>query len=295
MKIGFLDYKDDAFSQDAKKKLDAFGYKTEFLELKQQKLPIEKRFDVIVDRAGFHYDFLHETMKATAMRGTYIINNPFAYTEANKIMDSMLCHELGILVPKTFFLPQIDEEWEANDPIQLPDWQEIEKEITFPAIMKSFNGYAWENVFEVSNMQQAQKKFDELKKTNAMLLQEKIEFTDYYRVFCINKKDLLIAKWQPAPNGRGKLLFVEPTQAESVRKKIEKQTIKLNERLDFDVNAVEWCIDKKGKPIVIDAFNEVPDFDKQSMPEQYYWWAVDRMVDCIKDKAEKQKRNRTFF
>lgn len=295
MKIGILDYKSEFFSQDVKKKLETFGYSVEFLELKQQKLPVKKEFDAILDRAGFQYDFLHETMKAMAMRGTYVINNPFAYTAANKIMDSMLCAELGIAVPKTFFLAQIDEEWEKDDPAQPPDWEEIGRELKFPAIMKSFNGYGWENVFELKTTDEAKKKFDEMKKTNAMLLQEKIDFTDYYRAFCVNKKDLLIAKWKPAPSGMGELLFVEPIQADNLRKKIEKQTIKLNERLDFDINAVEWCIDKNGTPIMIDAFNEVPDLDKNKMPEQYYWWMVDRAVDCVRNKAERHKKNKIMF
>ena len=295
MKIGILDYKKESFTQDIMKKLLEFGYHAEYVSLKQQKLPVEKKFDVILDRAGFQYDFLHETMKAMAMRGTYVINNPFAYTAGNKVMDAMLCAELGIKTPKTFFLPQIDEEWEQGDPVEQPDWEEMEKEIGFPAIMKSFNGYAWENVFEVKNPEEAKKKFDELKKNNAMLLQEKISFVDYYRVFCINKKDLLVAKWKPAPQGLGELLFVEPSQAEDLCKKIEKQTIKLNERLDFDINAVEWCIDKNSTPIVIDAFNEVPEMNKERMPEQYYWWMVDRVVDCIRKKAEKRKKNRAMF
>ena len=295
MKIGFLDYPDEAFTLDVKKKLESFGYKTEYLSLKQQRLPIEKQFDVILDRAGFQYDFLRETMKAMALQGTYIINNPFAYTTANKVMDSMLCAELKIATPKTILLPQIDTEWEQTDPIQQPDWDEIEKELGFPAIMKAFNGYAWENVFEVKTLEEAKQKFEELKKSNTMLLQEKIDFVDYYRVFCINKKNLLVAKWKPAPHGLGELLFVEPIQAENLRKKIEKQTIKLNERLDFDINAVEWCIDKNSNALVIDAFNEVPDLDKQRMPEQYYWWCVDRIVECIRDKAERHKRNKTMF
>ncbi len=296
MKIGILDYNTESFSQDIMQKLNALGYNAEFVLLKQQKLPIEKKYDAILDRAGFQYDFLHETMKAMAMQGSYIINNPFAYTSANKIIDAMLCAKLRIATPKTILLPQIDGEWEPNDPIEPPDWEEIQKEIAFPAIMKAFNGFAWENVFEVKSAEDAKKKFEELKKNFTMLLQEKIEFTDYYRVFCINKKDLLVAKWKPAPLGQGKLLFVEPVQAESLKKKIEKQTIELNKSLDFDINAVEWCIDKKtGKPVVIDAFNEVPDFDKTTMPEQYYWWAVDRVIDCIRDKADRHRKNKVFF
>jgi len=295
MKIGILDYKKEPFTEDIMKKLEEFGCHSEYVSLKQQRLPVAKEYDAILDRAGFQYDFLSETMKAMAMRGTYVINNPFAYTAANKIMDAMLSAELKINVPKTLFLPQIDDEWEAGDPAEQPDWAEIEKEIPFPAIMKSFNGYGWENVFETKTPEEAKKKFDELKKERAMLLQEKIDFVDYYRVFCINKKDLLVAKWKPAPMGLGELLFVEPPQAEDLLKKIEKQTIKLNERLDFDINAVEWCIDKNGTPIVIDAFNEVPDINKASMPEQYYWWMVDRVVDCIRQKAGKHKKNKTMF
>lgn len=295
MKIGLLCNKKEEFALDIKQKLEAQGCNVEFISLRQQLLPMKKEFDVILDRDGFENEFLRESMKAIAMNGTYIINNPFAYTAANKIMDTMLCSELGIETPKTIFLPQIEKEWEPADSVAWPDWEEIEQQIKFPAILKSFNGYGWKNVFEISSIETAKQKFGEIKQGTPMLLQEKIDFVDYYRVFCINKKNLLIAKWKPAPENLGELLFVEPQQAANLQKKIEKQTIRLNERLDFDVNAVEWCIDKQGKAIVIDAFNEVPDMDKARMPEQYYWWMVDRTVECLRDKAEKHRKNKTFF
>ncbi len=65
--------------------------------------------------------------------------------------------------------------------------------------------------------------------------------------------------------------------------------------LDLDVNVVEWCLDEEGQPWVIDAFNEVPEIRKESLPPDYYWWLVDRFVACIKDKLDPGKQNKTIF
>jgi hypothetical protein len=69
----------------------------------------------------------------------------------------------------------------------------------------------------------------------------------------------------------------------------------MNTCLDLDVNAVEWCIDENGLPWVIDAFNEVPEVNKEALPEAYYNWIVQKFVECIEDKLDSDQRNKTVF
>jgi hypothetical protein len=72
-------------------------------------------------------------------------------------------------------------------------------------------------------------------------------------------------------------------------------TVDLNVCLDLDVNAVEWCVDEDGHPWVIDAFNEVPEINREALPEAYYDWMVRRFVECIEDKLDSNQRNKTVF
>jgi hypothetical protein len=127
------------------------------------------------------------------------------------------------------------------------------------------------------------------------LIQQKINYVHYYRVFCIDKKDVLFIRWIPRPLGMGEYLYSDLKEIEYLKDKLTELTMQLNASLDMDINVVEWCVDEKGQPWVIDAFNEVPDMPKSRMPPDYYGWIVDRFVACVKDKVVSDKQNKHSF
>src|SRR4030042_371573 len=99
----------------------------------------------------------------------------------------------------------------------------------------------------------------------------------------------------PKPLSMGKYLYSDLNPIENMKDTLTKLTIDLNTCLDLDVNAVEWCIDEEGHPWLIDAFNEVPEIKKEALPEEYYNWIVQKFVECIEDKLDSNKRNKTVF
>ena len=152
MKVGILGSKDETFINDVISNLS--GVEVEFLYFRQQVAPIAGDHRVIVDRASFCHTFLKETMKNLALSGTYIINNPFSATATNKLIDIGIGSTLGISFPKTFVLPGANLTEETEEWIGEPVWERIIDEIGLPCILKSFDSYAWTNVYTLNSLEE---------------------------------------------------------------------------------------------------------------------------------------------
>ncbi len=293
MKVGILGSKNETFIKDIASKLS--GVDVEFLYFRQQVAPISGDYKVIVDRASFCHTFLKETMKNLALSGTYIINNPFAATATNKLIDIGISSALGISVPKTLVLPGANLTDETEEWVGEPVWERVIDEVGLPCILKPFDGYAWTNVYTVNSLEELRRVYYSMNPSQVMLIQKMIRYEDYYRAFCFSKKDVLFVKWAPKPFSMGQYFYSDLKPIERIKDNLTRLTIDLNVCLDLDVNAVEWCIDREGQPWLIDAFNEVPEINKEALPEMYYNWIVQKFVDCIEDKLNSNQRNKSVF
>lgn len=292
-KIGILELKDDPFIIDVVSKLSEFP--VEFLSFAEQPVPISSDYSVVVDRLSFRFPYLKEMVKTMSLDGTYVVNNPFAASANNKLVDAKVFQSLGIPVPKSFVVsgPELNEEIAGM--ITQPFWDRIADEVGFPCFFKPIDGYGWDDVYEVKNLEELKERHTSVGLGKIWLVQQKVNHVHYYRVFCIDQKDVLFVRWIPRPLGMGEYLYTDLKEIEEIKGKLTEQTIRLNGCLDMDTNVVEWCVDEKGQPWVIDAFNEVPDMPKSRMPPEYYWWIVDRFVACIKDKLTTGKKNKHSF
>lgn len=292
-KIGILELRDDPFIIDVVSKLGE--YCVEFLSFAESAVPISSDYRVIIDRLSFRFPYLKEMVKNLSLDGTYVVNNPFAATTTNKLVDARISQLLGIPSPKSMVIPGPELQEEITGVIAEPSWNRIADEVGFPCFLKPVDGYGWEDVFEVNTPEQLKQCYVSAGAGKIWLVQRKVLFKLYYRVFCINQRDVLFIKWIPKPLGLGEYLYTDLKEIDDIREQLTQQTIQLNSYLDMDINVVEWCVDNNGQAWVIDAFNEVPDMPKSRMPHEYYWWIVDRFVDCIKDKLSSDKRNKHFF
>ncbi len=268
MKIGVLESRHDPFINDVISRLK--GLEVEFLSFREQPVPITSDYKVIVDRMSYRHTYLQEMMKSLALGGTYVINNPFSATVVNKLVDAKICSLLGIPLPKTIVLPDIAIQEEDDDIVPEPDWERVVNDIGLPCMIKPFNGYAWENVYRVDSLNELKHLYDSMRSKHVLLVQELIKYIDYYRVFCINKRDVLFIKWIPKPFGTGEYLYSDLKPLEKIKEALTEMTIKLNSSLDLDLNVVEWCLCESGISLVIDDDNEVPDIDKLQIAEVYY-------------------------
>jgi hypothetical protein len=293
MDIGILESKSDRFMNDVVSRLSDVS--VEFISTLGERIPIERSYRVVVDRISFRCYFLREIVKSLSLKGTYIINNPFAASSTNKIIEIQLGSKLGLTFPKTIMLPDQSSVDETDGLVFQPSLDQVAGELGFPCILKPFDGYAWDDVHVVNSAEELSQVYYSLRSRRILLAQQMIKFRDYYRVFCFDKQDVLFIKWIPRPLAMGHYLDSDTSNVGDARYRLTELTIKLNQTLDLDVNVVEWCVDEEGRWWVIDAFNEVPDVIPEAIPPDYYTWIVDRFAACVRDKLDTPKKNRVPF
>lgn len=292
-KIGILELNTDPFIVDVASKLD--GLPVEFLAFAEQPVPISSDYKVVLDRLSYCYPYLKEMVRNMSLDGSYVINNPFSAAVDNKLMEATVCQALGIPFPKSIVLPGPSLQEESFGVVTEPSWERICDELGFPCILKPIDGYGWEDVFVLNSLEELQERHRNVGGGRTWLVQEKVQYNRYYRIFCIDKQDLLFIKWNPKPYGLGEYLLTELKEIEPVRDTLTEQIVRLNSCLDLDINTIEWCIDKDDRAWVVDAFNEVPDVPEDRLPPQYYEWIVDRFASCIRNKLEPGKNNKMIF
>ncbi|MBI4331572.1 MAG: hypothetical protein HY673_09855 [Chloroflexi bacterium] len=293
MKIGILESKQDPFIQDVAARLGDF--ELDFPSFNAQQVPVRGDWVAIIDRISFSNTYLREIVKNLSLGGAYVLNNPFAAFATNKLVELKICQALGISYPRSVLLPNQFWREDLGEIVREPDFDAVVSHVGLPCVVKPFDGYGWENVFFISSLPELKDIYQTKKQDHVLLVQEQIRYVDYYRAFCINKRDVLFIKWVPRPFAMGQYLVSDLKPIESQLGALTQQTTVLNAVLDLDVNAVEWCIDETGKTWMIEAFNEVPDIDKKSIPEPYYAWIVEKFANCVIDKAVTRARNKSIF
>jgi hypothetical protein len=282
MKIGVLEYRDEKFINDVMARLPD----SEFVNFGVTDTPLEKIYDVLIDRLSFQNEFFRSIVKMYSLKGTYVINNPFSCSCDDKCLQNQISQRLGIPTPKTVLVPPIYREENYTDVVKDIDWSVFKN---FPLVLKPYDGYAWDDVYIVRSPQEIGNLLSASGSNKLFIAQEYLEYDTYLRCFCINKSDILFIEYDPAKRA---YLKTELKQIDSLKPQITEWMIKLNEALDYDINTVEWAI-KDSNATMIDALNEVPEVLPQSIPPDYYKWIVDKFVECVNDKFG--KKNKMIF
>lgn len=293
MIVGILEHKSDRFINDVISRLS--DIQVEFISTTGESVPMESTYRVVVDRLSFRYPFLRELMKSLSLGGAYVINNPFTSSLTNKFIEIQSGSRLRLPFPKTIILPDKSSQDETENLVSHPLLEQVTEAVGLPCILKPFDGYAWEDVYVVNSIDELREKYHSLYSNRILMAQQMIKYTEYLRVFCINKRDVLIIKWIPKPLGMGHYLHSDTDSLGDGKNTLTKLTIQLNTLLDLDMNVVEWCVDGEGKWWIIDAFNEVPEVISEALPQDYYTWIVDKFAECISEKLYSDTRNRVPF
>ncbi len=288
-KIGILELNSDPFANDVASRLADLPL--EFLSFAEARAPVSTDCRVVIDRMSYDHAYLKELLKNMSLDGTYVINNPFAASVNSKLVEARVCQALGIPTPRSIVLPDPALRGESPGVVQEPAWERIADELGLPCILKPVYGFGWVDVYEVGTLAELKQRYA-AGAGRIWLAQQKVGYTRYYRVFCIDRQDVLFINWIPRPFGMGEYLATPASDGDS---RLAEQIIRLNSCLDMDINVVEWCLDARGQGWVIEALNEVPDMPKDRLPPEHYWWVVDRLAACARGKLQDGKSNRTVF
>ncbi len=250
-------------------------------------------YDVIVDRISQDVPFYRAFLKNAAITGTAVVNNPFWWSADEKFFNNALATKIGVPVPKTVILPSRELPDDTSDDsfsnLAYPlNWKEIFDYVGFPAYMKPFSGGGWKNVYRLDSMEDFFEKHAETKQL-VMLLQEEIVFDQYYRCYCIGRKDVRIMPYEPRnPHHLRYVASFSPSAA--LLKEMTKIVLKINDYLGYEFNTVELAI-RDGIPYAIDFCNPAPDADLKSVGEENFEWVVETAANYAIELAL-QKNNK---
>jgi hypothetical protein len=167
------------------------------------------------------------------------------------------------------------------------DWDGIFDYIGFPAYMKPYAGGGWKNVYRLENKEEFWQKHQETGQL-VMMLQEEIVFQDYYRVYCLGCKDVLIMPYEPRNPHHLRYVVENPNRDKKLMAKIKEYTLKLCKGLGYDFNTVEFAI-RDGIPYAIDFGNPAPDAEYTSVGPENFEWVVETSAKMAIAAAKKQK------
>jgi hypothetical protein len=245
-------------------------------------------YDVIIDRISQDVPFYRAYLKNAALCGTAVINNPFWWSADEKFFNNALMTKLNVAVPKTVLLPSNQHPDDTNSDsyrnlVYPMDWEAIFNYVGFPAFFKPFAGGGWKNVYRLENADDFFKAYSETGQL-VMMLQEEINFTEYFRCYCIDRSQVHIMRYSPKePHHLRYVKKPEPID-EKMLVKLTESVLSINYALGYDFNTVELAI-RNGVPYAIDFCNPAPDADLNSVGNENFEWIVEAAADMAINRA----------
>ncbi|HMQ47849.1 MAG TPA: hypothetical protein PKA00_10360 [Saprospiraceae bacterium] len=290
-KIGILFGQERSFPQAFVERVNAKnvdGIVAEPVKIAKVVQAAPTEYAVIFDRISQDVPFYRAYLKNAAACGTAVINNPFWWSADEKFFNNVLAEQIGVPVPKTVLLPSrehpTDTSAESFTNLAFPlDWEGIFKYVGFPAFMKPFAGGGWKNVYKLNSMEDFFDKFQETEQL-VMMLQEAIDFTAYFRCYCIGRKYVRIMHYEPR-NPHHLRYVANHDVSDEMMKLMESYVLKINESLGYDFNTVELAI-RDGVPYAIDFCNPAPDADVHSVGQENFEWVVEHAALYAIERAQ---------
>ncbi len=289
-KIGILFGKERSFPKAFVDRVNAEnveGISAEFVTIDKVMQAKPTDYAVIIDRISQDVPFYRAYLKNAAACGTAVINNPFWWSADEKFLNNVLAEKVGVPVPKTVLLPSKEHPEDTNEQsfsnLAFPlDWGSIFNYVGFPAFMKPFAGGGWKNVYELDSVETFFEKYSETHRL-VMMLQEAIDFTSYFRCYCIGRKYVKIMHYEPR-NPFHLRYAAKFDVSEELLNTIHYYTLRLNEVLGYDFNTVEFAV-KDGVPYAIDFCNPAPDAAVDSVGEENFEWVVENSAKYAIERA----------
>jgi len=263
--------------------------RAEFLQVGSVMLEDPAQYTLIIDRISQDIPFYRAMLKNAVLNGTRVINNPFWWTADDKFFNYALARKLGVAVPKTAILPTKSHppgtsSMSMRNLIYPLNWEETFDYIGFPAWLKPYDGGGWKHVYKVHSQDEFFSRYDQTGDI-CMMLQEGIEFEEYYRCYVVGRQYVHIMPYEPRnPSHLRYEAGFSPSPA--MKDRITQDCITLCEALGYDINTVEFAV-RDGIPYAIDFMNPAPDAELSSVGEANFHWFVETVATYAIQEALK--------
>ena len=263
--------------------------RAEFVTLDVVKMNAAPGYDVILDRISHEVPFYRSFLKWAAIKGTYVVNNPFWWSADDKFIDNIIAENVGVAVPRSVILPHNQHPPNTSSDsfrnLKFPvDWDAVFEYVGFPAFLKPFDGGGWRAVTKVTSPESFFLAYNG-SGDDCMMLQEGIEYDAYYRCYGIGRRDVHIMPYNPAAAPHLRYHDVpDGPHDPALLDRIQRDVLAICRTLGYDMNTVEFAV-RDGIPYAIDFMNPAPDADYHSVGEENFEWVVKHMAAFLVEKA----------
>ena len=245
-------------------------------------------YDLVLDRISQDVPFYRTLLKALAARGTQVINNPFWWSADDKFIGNVIAEAAGVAVPRTVLLPHHEHppgtSSESFTNLEYPiDWAQVYDYLGFPIFMKPAHGGGWKDVYRVTSPDEFMAAYARTH-TLTMIAQEAIEFTTYFRCYCLGRSRVRIMQYDPKqPHERRYVRNAAPPDPGLVAR-VTRDCQALTGALGYDFDTLEFAV-RDGVPVAIDFMNPAPDADLASIGPDNFGWIVDAATDFLIERV----------
>jgi len=259
----------------------------------------DPEYDAILDRISHEVPFYRSYLKWASLHGTYVVNNPFWWSADDKFIDNVIAERAGVAVPRSVILPHKEHPPNTSEEtfrnLDYPiDWDEVFEYIGFPAFLKPYDGGGWRGVTKIHSPDEMFAAYDQ-SGIDCMMLQEGIEYEEYYRCYGIGREEAHVMRYNPAVpmHERYSAVRDEPIP-DARREKLERDVLALCRALGYDMNTVEFAV-RDDTPYAIDFMNPAPDADYNSVGQANFEWVVRTTADMLVHRARATRRELPEF
>lgn len=272
--------------------MHAGDVRAEFVKVGAIRMDDLLRYDVILDRISHDIPFYRSMLKVAMLGGTRVINNPFWWSADDKFFNYALMERIGVPVPRTVLLPHKQHppgttSQSMRNLIYPLNWDEIFAYVGFPAFLKPHAGGGWKHVYKVHSPEEFFAAYDQTGDL-CMVLQAAVEFTEYYRCYCIGRRWVRVMPYEPRnPHHLRYVASWTPTLERLAQ--LEDLTLRICSALGYDFNTVEFAI-TDDVPYAIDFLNPAPDAERTSVQEENFEWVVQTTAELLIELARQERR-----
>jgi hypothetical protein len=245
-------------------------------------------YDLLLDRISQDVPHYRTLLKALAARGTQVVNNPFWWSADDKFVGNLIAESAGVAVPRTVLLPHHDHPpgttSESFSNLEFPiRWSDVYDYLGFPIFMKPAYGGGWKDVHRVTNPAEFMAAYAQTH-TLTMIAQEAIEFTTYFRCYCLGRERVRIMPYDPKQPHHLRYVRNGPAIDPALVARVTRDCQALTRALGYDFDTLEFAV-RDGIPVAIDFMNPAPDADLHSVGPDNFAWIVDSGADFLIDRA----------
>jgi hypothetical protein len=162
------------------------------------------------------------------------------------------------------------------------DWRAAFDYVGFPAYLKPNVGMGGKHVHRIEDEREF---FEIYEQTGsmAMLLQEAIEFSEYYRCYVIGQRYVRIMPYEPR-NPHERRYEVEYAPSPKVGERLNSYCLAIVNSLGYECNSVEFAV-REGVPYAIDYLNGAPDAELASVRAGNFRWFIEHMATYLMELA----------